>query len=96
MGLSVSRLFQSIQDEAGLKAGVEQNAKRAVEVQAGRGLAEDADPTRDGRLNVSGYFHGVARDEFSILVFFFDDSLAADGVEARMRNGEDEAAVGLE
>src|SRR6266702_2748289 len=88
--------FQSIQNETGAEAGVEENVQGMVEVILGDGLDENSNAFLRAVVEVFRDLDGVGRDNFAVDRGFLGTMSHTGVVEARMREGEDKAAPGFD
>src|SRR5258708_1745021 len=88
--------FQSIQNETGTEAGVEERVQGTVEVVVGDGLAEYSNAFLRVVVEVFRDLDGVGRDDFAVDSSFLDTVSHTGVVEAGVGEGEDEAATGFD
>ncbi len=90
------RFFQSIQNETGTEAGVEEHVQGTVEVVVGDGLAEYSNAFLRAVVEVFRDLDGVGRDDFAVDSSFLGTVSHPGVVEAGVGEGEDEAATGFD
>ena|SRR6266849_5518265 len=88
--------FQSIQNETGAEASVEDGMQRTVEVVVRGRFAEHADAFLRARVQVLRDLDGVSGDDFAIERGFFDTERHTVVVETRVGEGKDKAATGFD
>src|SRR5260370_6909434 len=88
--------FQSMQNETGTEAGVEEHVQGTVEVVVGDGLAAYSNAFLRAVVEVFRDLDGVGRDDFAVDSSFLDTVSHTGVVEAGVGEGEDEAATGFD